>query len=74
MLKDFGVETLVLAGLATDIAVFTAAQQASDLGYSVIVPNDASALGKAIAHEVVMNDMLPGMALVTSTADVIAHL
>jgi len=74
VLKDWGAETLVLVGLATEIAVFTSAQQASDLGYSVIVPNDASASGKARAHEVVMEDMLPGMALVTTTADVLAHL
>ena len=74
VLKDYGVETLVLTGLATDIAVLTAAVQASDLGYSVIVPNDASASGKARAHEVVMNDMLPGMALVTPTEDVLAHI
>jgi nicotinamidase-related amidase len=73
-LKDCNAETLVLAGLATDIAVFTAAVQASELGYSVIVPNDASASGKARSHEVVMNDMLPGFALVTTTADVLAHI
>jgi nicotinamidase-related amidase len=74
VLKDSGAETLVLAGLATDIAVFTAAVQSSELGYSVIVPSDASASAKARAHEVVMNDMLPGMALVTTTEDVLAHL
>ena len=74
VLKDCGAETLVLTGLATDIAVFTAATQASELGYSVIVPNDASASGKARAHEVVMEDMLPGVALLTTTEDVLAHL
>jgi len=74
VLKDCGAETLVLAGLATDVAVFTAAVQASELGYSVIVPNDASTSGKAKAHEVVMHDMLPGVALITTTEDVLAHL
>jgi nicotinamidase-related amidase len=74
VLKDYGAETLVLAGLATDIAVFTAAVQASELGYSVIVPSDASASGKAKAHEIVMNEMLPGVALITTTEDVLAHL
>lgn len=74
VLKDYGVGTLILVGLATDIAVFTAASQASDMGYSVIVPSDASASGKARAHEVVMTDMLPGMALVTTTEDVLAHV
>lgn len=74
VLEKYSVDTLVLVGLATDIAVFTAASQAADKGYSVIVPNDASASGKARAHEAVMTDMLPGMALVTTTEDVLAHL
>lgn len=74
VLKDYGAETLVLVGLATDIAILTAAIQAGDLGYSVIVPNDASASGNVRAHEVVMNDMLPGMALVTTTEDLLAHI
>ena len=74
LLKDNGVETVVLAGVATDIAVLTTAVAATDLSYAVIVPNDASTSGNARAHEVVMNDMLPGLSLVTTTEDVLAHI
>jgi nicotinamidase-related amidase len=74
LLKKNGVETVVLAGTATDIAVLTTAVAANDLDYAVIVPSDGSAGANAKAHEVVMNAMLPGMALVTTTEDVLAHI
>lgn len=74
ILKDNGVETLVLAGLATDIAVYIAAHLVGEKGYSVITPNDASTSGNRKPHEVIMSELLPQMGLVTSTEDVIKHL
>ena len=74
LLKDYGVQTVVLAGVATDIAVLTTAVQSTDLGYAVIVPSDASTSGNKRAHEIVMGDMLPGISLVTTTKDVLAHI
>ena len=74
LLKDYGVQTVVLAGVATDIAVLTTAIQATDLGYAVIVPSDASTSHNKRAHEIVMSDMLPGLSLVTTTNDVLAHI
>jgi len=76
VLKARGAETLVLVGCATHIAVYTAALQAVDLLYSVIVPSDActSPQSQAKAQEVVLDIMAPNIALVTSTEDVMAHL
>lgn len=76
VLKAHGAETLVLAGCATHIAVYTAALQAVDLLYSVIVPADACASpqSQAKAQEIVLDMMAPSIALVTTTEDVIAHL
>lgn len=74
MLKDLGVATLVLAGIATDMAVLTSVLQASDLLYNVIVPGDASISANAKAHDVAMNIMIPAMALVTTTEDILKHL
>jgi nicotinamidase-related amidase len=74
VLKDLGVETLVLVGVATDMAVLTAVFQASDLFYNLIVPSDACTAANSQAHDVAMNLMIPGMALVTTTEDVIVHL
>jgi nicotinamidase-related amidase len=74
MLKEKGVTTLVLAGVATDMAVLTSVLQAADLGYNLIVPSDASTSANPKAHDVAMNIMIPAMALVTPTDDIIAHL
>jgi biuret amidohydrolase len=73
LLKDRGVETLVLAGVATDMAVLAAVFQASDLLYNLIVPSDASTSANPTFHQVAM-DMIAVMTLVTPTEDVIAHL
>jgi biuret amidohydrolase len=74
ILKDLGVETLVLAGVATDMAVMTAVFQASDMFYNLIVPSDASTGANKQAHDVSMNQIIPAMALVTTTEDILAHL
>jgi nicotinamidase-related amidase len=73
ILDGLGVETLVLAGVATDMAVLTAAFQASDLFYNLIVPSDASTAASPKFHEAAM-EMMDAFTLVTSTKDVIAHL
>jgi biuret amidohydrolase len=73
VLKDAGVETLVLAGVATDMAVLAAVYQASDLLYTLIVPSDASTSANPKFHEAAL-DMISVMTLVTPTDDVIAHL
>jgi len=74
VLKDSKVETLVLVGVATDMAVLTAVIQAADLYYNIIVPSDASTSANAKAHDAAMNLMIPAMGLVTPTEDVLAHL
>jgi len=73
-LRGKGVTTLVLAGVATDMAVLTSVVQAADLGYNQIVPSDASTAANPKGHEAAMNIMIPAMALVTTTEDIIAHL
>src|SRR5271157_2616262 len=73
VLKDQGVETLVLAGVATDMAVLSAVYQASDLYYNLIVPSDTSTSANPTFHKVAL-EMISVMTLVTTTEDVIAHL
>ena len=74
ILKSYGVETLVIAGFATNGVVYSAVVEAANHFYSTIVPSDASASLSKKAHEAVMEVMAPAMALVTTTEDVIAHL
>jgi nicotinamidase-related amidase len=73
VLDDLKVDTLVLVGVATDMAVLTAVFQSSDMFYSLIVPNDASTSANPKFHEAAM-EMIDAIALVTSTDDVIVHL
>lgn len=74
LLSDNGIETLVVAGLATDIAVYIAIHIFGERGYSVIMPSDASTSGNRRCHEAMMFELLPQMGLVTSSEDVIKHL
>jgi nicotinamidase-related amidase len=73
VLDGLGVETLVLAGVATDMAVLTAVFQASDMLYNLIVPSDACTSANPKFHEAAM-EMMDAITLVTTTEEVIAHL
>ena len=74
ILEDLGVRVLVMAGVATGMAVMASAIQAADMLYNVIVPSDASIDADGSLHEISMNRIIDDMALVTTTEDVIAHL
>ncbi len=74
ILDDLGVDTLVMAGVATGMAVMASVLQATDMFYDVIVPSDASIDANETLHELAMNQIIEDYALVTTTDDVIAHL
>ncbi|MCL1897194.1 MAG: cysteine hydrolase [Clostridiales bacterium] len=86
VLKTMGVQTVVLVGFAQNSVVYHTAAQAGDLWYSTIVPSDGSACYMPrvspkyregideLVSEVVLDQMFPFISLVTTTADVIAHL
>jgi biuret amidohydrolase len=74
VLQDAGADTLVLCGVATGMAVMTAVIQCADMFYRVIVPSDASIDANQALHDIAMEAVIPAMALVTTTDDVIAHL
>ncbi len=73
-LVDQGIETVVLAGVATGMAVGTAAFALADRLYNLIVPIDTATDGNKELHEVIFKSMIPAIALVTTTDDVLAHL
>ena len=50
ILRIAGVDTLVLVGIATDVAVESTARAASDLGYSTIVVSDACTADNDESH------------------------
>lgn len=73
-LAEKGVETVVLTGVATGMAIGHNSFGLADRLYSLIVPRDTCADGNKALHEAVINWMLPPIALVTTAQDVIAHL
>jgi nicotinamidase-related amidase len=73
-LKEEGVETVVLTGVATGMSVGTAAWALAERFYNLIVPSDASTDGNSEIHKAMVGQILPAIGLVTTTEDVIAHL
>jgi nicotinamidase-related amidase len=73
-LDEQSVETIVLTGVATGMAIGYNSYCLADRLYSLIVPSDTCADGNEKLHEAVINWMLPPVALMTTAEDVIAHL
>ncbi|MCD7853379.1 MAG: cysteine hydrolase [Oscillospiraceae bacterium] len=85
VLRAANVETIVLCGFALNSVVYHTAVQAGDLWYNTIIPSDTSAVymprkpGEKpdideVVTGVVLEEMAPSLSLVTTAADVIAHL
>lgn len=72
-LKEIGVTTLVIAGVATDMAVIASCWDAADMYYNLVVPSDASTGANQPSQDAAMK-MIGAIAMVTPTDDVIAHL
>ncbi len=73
-LREPGVETVVLVGVATGMAINIAAYQLADRLFNLIVPSDCVTDGNRQLHEAIMTGIMPVISLVTTSADVIAHL
>ncbi len=73
-LKEQGVETVVLTGVATGMSVGTAAWAVAERFYNLVIPADASTDGNSEVHKMVIGSVFPAIGLVTTTADVIEHL
>ncbi|MEV7692256.1 isochorismatase family cysteine hydrolase [Microbacterium sp. NPDC089189] len=71
-LRDAGVETLVIVGLATPFGIESTARSAYDLGFSVIVPSDAVAGPDPVAHEATLARTIPLLGRTTTVAALLA--
>jgi len=58
-LREHGVDTVVICGIATTMAVESTARVASDLGYDVVLPHDAMTGLHADEHEFALAHVLP---------------
>jgi len=74
LLRNLGVDTLVLVGTSTSGCVESAACDATDLGYTVVVPGDACACATRASHDLALARMAGGSAIVTATAELCRRL
>jgi nicotinamidase-related amidase len=73
-LKQRGVETIVLAGIATNFGVESTARQATSLGFQVVIAEDAcSSIGPA-AHKFAMETIFPLIARVRKSQEIVDAL
>jgi nicotinamidase-related amidase len=69
-----GIETLVLTGVATTFVVETTARTAADAGYNVVIPRDCVAGLTAESSNFALDNTLPMLATITSSAEIMAAL
>jgi nicotinamidase-related amidase len=68
ILKDNGIDTILLGGVATDLVVQTTARDGHDRDYAVVVLEDMCAADSPEKHQAVI-DMLGAVARVDTTAN-----
>ena len=73
-LRGYGVDTVVLSGVSTNIALPGAATEAVALGYNVVLPEDCVAGATPETHQMQITMHLPLLATITDGASVIASL
>lgn len=74
LLRNLGLETLVLVGMATDMCVETTARDAADRGYNVIVVEDATATFFAEHHRAALSALARVYTQVWPSEQVLASL
>jgi nicotinamidase-related amidase len=73
-LRGYGVETVVLTGVSTNIALPGAATEAVALGYNVVLAEDCTAGATPETHRMQVTMHLPLLATVTDAASVMKAL
>lgn len=69
-LRRRGVTTLALGGIATNFGVESTARQAWELGFEVVIVEDACASRAADLHQFAFSHIFPRLGRVTASADI----
>ena len=69
-LRRRGVQTIVLAGISTNIGVESTARQAWEHGYSLVIVEDASSSTSAEMHAFSIDNIMPRLAKVAKGAEI----
>lgn len=73
-LRGYGIDTVVLSGVSTNIALPGAATEAVALGYSVVLAEDCVCGATQVTHQMQITMHLPLLATITDADSVIASL
>lgn len=73
-LRRRGIDTIILCGISTNIGVESTARNAWELGFNLILVEDACSAATAEQHQGSMTHIFPRIARVRSTEEVLAAL
>jgi nicotinamidase-related amidase len=73
-LRRRGIHTIVLGGISTNIGVESTARAAYELGYSLVLAEDAMSCASTEHHDASVNFIFPRLGLVRQSEDVIQAL
>ena len=74
LLRNLNLDTLIMAGMATDMCVETTARDAADRGYNVVVIEDATATFFAEHHHAALSSLARVYTKVWLTEDILGQL
>jgi nicotinamidase-related amidase len=74
ILRVAGIESIVLVGVSTNLALFAGSVEATNRNYRVVIPEDCTAGGSRETHEMMVQHFLPLLATITTAAAVEAAL
>ncbi|MGL4724910.1 MAG: hydrolase [Scandinavium sp.] len=73
-LRRRGIDTIVLCGISTNIGVESTARNAWELGFNVVIAEDACSAATAEQHQGSMTNIFPRLGRVRSTEDILKAL
>ena len=71
-LRRLGVETVVLTGISTNVAIAGNTMAATDCGYHVVIPDDCITGSDEETHRIIVDNQLRLLATITDSAAIIA--
>jgi nicotinamidase-related amidase len=74
LLRGLGTQTVILTGVSTNVALPGTTIEATNRGYSVVVPEDCTAGGSPETHEFMIREFFPLLSAVTTAEAVLAAL
>lgn len=74
MLRNSGVETVVLTGVSTNLALFGGSLGAVDRGYHAVIVEDAAAGASSESHAWMLQNTLPLLASISTADELVAAI